>query len=176
MPAKCLLSPPGGRARPLLLEQRVHHEPDQRQRCPSPSHHVPCALQELQEPLEQVGGPGVLGRICRAKQQQVGQMSTRCGRAVDRGSGHPLQWGRPASHLCFWSLISTPCWCDPLRVGVESIHGQKVFLLKASAPGVAPREGGRSPNETNAGDRDSLVFVQPLNAHQKKPDLARELS
>ena len=45
---------PGGRARPLLLEQRVHHESDQRQRLGHPAHHVPRPLQELQISLEQV--------------------------------------------------------------------------------------------------------------------------
>lgn len=38
----------------VLLEQWVHHELDQWQRCQDPAYHVPRSLQELQESLEQV--------------------------------------------------------------------------------------------------------------------------
>ncbi len=44
---------PSGRAGPVLLEQRVHHESDRRQRHRHPAHHVSGPLQEHQVPLEQ---------------------------------------------------------------------------------------------------------------------------
>ena len=44
----------GGGAGAVLLEQRVHHEPDQRQRGQDPAHHVPVPVPQLQDPLEQV--------------------------------------------------------------------------------------------------------------------------
>ena len=44
----------GGGAGAVLLEQRVHHEPDQRQRGQDPTHHVPITIPQLQDPLEQV--------------------------------------------------------------------------------------------------------------------------
>ena len=47
-------APVGGGASAVLLEQRVHHEPDQRQRGQDPADHVPGPLPQLQDPLEQV--------------------------------------------------------------------------------------------------------------------------
>ena len=44
----------GGGAGAVLLEQRIHHEPDQRQRGQDPTHHVPITVPQLQDPLEQV--------------------------------------------------------------------------------------------------------------------------
>jgi len=50
---RCVCSA-GGRESSVLLEQRVHHESDQRQRGKDPAHHVPRAVPQLQDPLEQV--------------------------------------------------------------------------------------------------------------------------
>ena len=44
--------PAGGRASSLLLEQRVHHEPDRGELGGSAHHHVPGALPHLQGALE----------------------------------------------------------------------------------------------------------------------------
>lgn len=61
-PEICFPPPAGGRAGAVLLEQRVHHEPDQRQCSQNSPYHVPGALQEFQEPLEQVGPSCVSGQ------------------------------------------------------------------------------------------------------------------
>lgn len=44
----------GGRESSVLLEQRVHHEPDQRQRSKDSANYVPRFVPQLKNPLEQV--------------------------------------------------------------------------------------------------------------------------
>lgn len=44
----------GSRESSVLLEQRIHHEFNQRQRSEDPADHVSCSVPELKDTLEQV--------------------------------------------------------------------------------------------------------------------------